>query len=62
LLNQLHLVLKPNGKLYFSTNATRFILDSSLHRLFDIQDITEATTDFDFKGKLKRLCFLMQKR
>ncbi|OGV27756.1 MAG: 23S rRNA (guanine(2445)-N(2))/(guanine(2069)-N(7))-methyltransferase [Legionellales bacterium RIFCSPHIGHO2_12_FULL_37_14] len=41
------------GILYFSTNLRRFLLDESLSREYQIQDITSATIDVDFKHDLK---------
>jgi len=59
LLNQCLRILKPDGKIIFSTNNRKF-------RLFDhhintnaIQDITRSTTGFDFEGKLDRQCYLL---
>jgi 23S rRNA (cytosine1962-C5)-methyltransferase len=53
--------LITGGKIYFSTNATKFEIDQYLAEIFSIRDITAQTTDFDFKGKLKRACFLLLK-
>lgn len=52
--------LTKGGVLYFSTNARRFSLDSS-SLLGDVADITQATTPFDFKGKLLRWCYKITK-
>jgi 23S rRNA (cytosine1962-C5)-methyltransferase len=60
LIQNLARVLKPNGKIYFSTNARKFILDARLPAYWDVKDITKATTDFDFQGKLLRYCYLLQ--
>lgn len=49
--------LKKGGILYFSTNYTKFILESAKIKSSSIIDITKATTPFDFIGKLKRVCF-----
>jgi len=49
--------LKKNGGLYFSTNSRKFILDKEKIRSGSINDITKATTPFDFEGKLFRLCY-----
>jgi 23S rRNA (cytosine1962-C5)-methyltransferase len=62
LIGQLGSNLVQGGQLYFSTNATRFALSNSLETDWQIKDITKQTTDFDFKGKLKRDCFLLCKR
>jgi 23S rRNA (cytosine1962-C5)-methyltransferase len=61
LLKDLYNNLKKDGIVYFSNNATKFVLDKSLESDWIIKDITNATTDFDFKGKLQRVCFKMQK-
>ncbi len=55
-------VLSPKGSLFFSTNFTRFSMDSSLHEIATIKDITRATTPFDFSGRTTRFCFLLQKK
>jgi 23S rRNA (cytosine1962-C5)-methyltransferase len=49
--------LSENGILYFSTNYSKFILDTQRIKASSIKDITKATTPFDFEGKLKRFCF-----
>ena len=59
LINDCLSKLTPNGVLYFSTNARRFIMDSSSIQGI-IKDITSATTPFDFKGKLLRWCYKIQ--
>lgn len=53
--------LTPGGQLYFSTNYTRFILDAANIPASRITDITKRTTPFDFEGKLKRWCYLIEK-
>ncbi len=62
LLHDLAPCLQQGGKIYFSTNATKFALDARLETHWNITDITAKTTDFDFKGKLRRACFLLEKR
>lgn len=57
LINDCLRALSPGGVLYFSTNYTRFVLDTGNIRTTDIKDMTKATTPFDFSGKLKRQCF-----
>jgi 23S rRNA (cytosine1962-C5)-methyltransferase len=49
--------LSQNGTIYFSTNYSKFILDGDKIKASSIQNITKATTPFDFEGKLKRFCF-----
>lgn len=53
--------LSPNGLLYFSTNFSRFIIDTDKINAASVKDITKATTPFDFEGKLKRFCFRVVK-
>ena len=53
--------LSPGGSLYFSNNYTRFKMDTDALSGCAIKDITRATTPFDFEGRLKRPCFLLQK-
>lgn len=60
LVKQCLRILKSNGSLYFSTNATKFVLDEEALMPARIKDITRATTPFDFEGKLKRLAWLIQ--
>lgn len=48
--------LRIGGVIFFSTNARKFQLDAD-HILGTIEDITAATTPFDFKGKLLRWCY-----
>jgi 23S rRNA (cytosine1962-C5)-methyltransferase len=59
LIDALWHCVKPNGKIYFSTNATKFLLDEQLKNDWQIKNITAQTTDFDFKDKLRRACFLL---
>lgn len=52
--------LDEGGILYFSTNARKFIMSKELIQ-GNIEEITEATTPFDFKGKLLRWCYKISK-
>jgi 23S rRNA (cytosine1962-C5)-methyltransferase len=61
LLNDVLYALAPGGLVYFSTNFTRFIMETDKINATEIKDITKATTAFDFEGKLKRWCYLMKK-
>lgn len=61
LINDCLKTLKKGGKLYFSTNYTKFGLHDKNIKATTIKDITKATTPFDFAGKLKRQCFLITK-
>jgi 23S rRNA (cytosine1962-C5)-methyltransferase len=61
LLLQLKSKCTRQAQIYFSTNARQFVLNENLSKNFtSIQNITEATTDFDFKKKLQRYCYLLQ--
>jgi 23S rRNA (cytosine1962-C5)-methyltransferase len=53
--------LKKQGLLYFSTNFTKFVMDEEKIKTSSIEDITKATTPFDFEGRLYRKCFLITK-
>jgi 23S rRNA (cytosine1962-C5)-methyltransferase len=57
LINDVLKAITPSGLLIFSTNYTKFEIDSSNILAGSIKDITKATTPFDFEGKLKRWCF-----
>ncbi len=61
LINQTLRAMKPGGILYFSNNATRFELNKESIQASVINDITKATTPFDFEGKLRRWCWRMIK-
>jgi 23S rRNA (cytosine1962-C5)-methyltransferase len=61
LLNNVLRATTENGIVYFSTNYTKFILETGKINASTIKDITKATTPFDFEGKLKRWCYKMIK-
>jgi len=61
LINDCLRILKPAGKIYFSTNYKKFVLDSASIRTSLIKDITKQTTSFDFEGKINRVCYLINK-
>ncbi|MGL5944880.1 MAG: class I SAM-dependent methyltransferase, partial [Sediminibacterium sp.] len=61
LINDVLYALTPGGKLFFSTNFTKFIMEKEKINSTQIRDITKATTPFDFEGKLKRWCFEIDK-
>jgi 23S rRNA (cytosine1962-C5)-methyltransferase len=61
LINQVMTAIKPGGRLYFSTNFSRFQMQSEALKECAVKDITRATTPFDFQGKLNRFCFLITK-
>ncbi len=45
--------------LYFSTNYRKFQLETEKIMAASVKDITNATTPFDFQGKLFRWCYKM---
>lgn len=53
--------LKAGGKIYFSTNYKKFILDNASIHSSTIKDITKQTTPFDFEGRINRVCYLIEK-
>ncbi|HEX6846094.1 MAG TPA: class I SAM-dependent methyltransferase [Chitinophagaceae bacterium] len=61
LINGCLRILKPGGKIYFSTNYKRFVLDKGAIVTSSIKDITKQTTPFDFERRLNRVCYLMTK-
>lgn len=61
LINDCLKALRKNGIVYFSTNYTKFEIDTENIHASNIKDITKATTPFDFEGKLKRWCYKISK-
>ena len=61
LINGCLRILKPGGKIYFSTNYKKFVLEISSIRSSLIKDITRPTTPFDFEGRINRVCYLVEK-
>ncbi len=61
LLNDTLAATSKEGLVYFSTNYSKFQMDTEQIKACDIKDITKATTPFDFEGKLKRACFKLVK-
>src|ERR1700722_7173042 len=59
LINKTLRAMRPGGVLYFSTNYRKFVLDKDKIAVASVKDITNATTPFDFQGKLLRCCFRM---
>ncbi len=57
LINDVLRAMKTGGILYFSTNFSKFILETDKIHSTQIKDITKATTPFDFEGRLKRWCY-----
>jgi 23S rRNA (cytosine1962-C5)-methyltransferase len=62
LISQVLTGMKPGGNLYFSTNFSRFQMQTEGFTNCRVNDITKATTPFDFSGKLNRYCFLITKK
>lgn len=61
LLKQLLKGCTEGGKIYFSNNYKDFQIDRDNIPTHLVQDITLATTPFDFQGRLHRKCFLLEK-
>ena len=61
LINDCLRVLTPGGKVYFSSNYKRFVLDTVSIQSSLIKDITKQTTPFDFEGRINRVCYLIEK-
>jgi 23S rRNA G2069 N7-methylase RlmK/C1962 C5-methylase RlmI len=61
LINDCLRALKPEGKIYFSTNYKRFVLETASIQSSLINDITKQTTPFDFEGRINRVCYLIEK-
>ncbi len=62
LINQVLHGYETGGILYFSTNFSRFQMQTGEPcQDCTVKDITRATTPFDFQGKLNRFCFLITK-
>ena len=57
LINKTLKAMTRGGVLYFSTNYRKFQLDTEKIMAASIKDITNATTPFDFQGKLFRYCY-----
>lgn len=61
LLNDTLAATSQNGIVFFSTNYSKFSMETDMIHAGDIKEITKATTPFDFEGKLKRACFRLVK-
>jgi 23S rRNA (cytosine1962-C5)-methyltransferase len=61
LINDCLRAVKPGGVLYFSTNYRNFSLRREKIKATSIEDITKASTPFDFQSKLSRYCNRMVK-
>lgn len=61
LINDCLRILKPGGKIYFSTNYRKFDLGVRSIKTMAIKNITRQTTPFDFEKRINRLCYLLEK-
>jgi 23S rRNA (guanine2069-N7)-methyltransferase len=61
MINQTLRIMRPGGVLYFSTNYRRFQMETEKIKASSLKDITNATTPFDFQGKLFRYCYRIVK-
>ncbi len=61
LINDCLRIVSPGGKIYFSTNYKKFILDTKSLCSSSIKDITKQTTPFDFEGRINRVCYVIEK-
>ena len=57
LINKTLRAMNPGGVLYFSTNYRKFQMETEKIMAASVKDITNATTPFDFQGKLFRWCY-----
>ena len=54
-------LLNPGGKVFFSTNYSKFKMNFEATEFVHVKDITNATRPFDFSRKMDRKCYLIQK-
>jgi len=57
LINKTLRAMTSGGVLYFSTNYRKFQIETQKIMAASVKDITNATTPFDFQGKLFRYCY-----
>ncbi len=57
LINDVLAATTAGGVIYFSTNFSKFVMETEMIKAVGIKDITKITTPFDFEGKLKRWCY-----
>ena len=57
MINQTLRIMRPGAILYFSTNYRKFQMETEKIKASSLKDITNATTPFDFQGKLFRYCY-----
>ena len=50
-------LLSDGGKLYFSNNFKKFVLDTDIKDKYQVKDITEKSLDPDFSGSKIHQCF-----
>ncbi|HET6723854.1 MAG TPA: class I SAM-dependent methyltransferase [Chitinophagaceae bacterium] len=61
LINNCLRLLISGGKIYFSSNYRKFVLDDKSITSSVTKDITRQTTPFDFQGRINRVCFVIEK-
>ena len=54
--------LSPGGKVYFSNNFKKFLLDPDIKEKYDVRNITEESLDPDFAGSKIHHCFVLKHR
>ena len=57
LINDVLAATSDGGVIYFSTNFSKFVMETEQIKATEIKDVTKTTTPFDFEGKLKRWCY-----
>lgn len=62
LLTDIYKIVAENGLVVFSNNAKHFELSHEVALKWEVKDITKQTTDFDFQGKLNRVCYKLNKK
>lgn len=55
-------VMRPNGTVFFSTNARRFHLDQDAFAGAEVVEITDKTVPFDFDGERPHRCWRANRR
>lgn len=61
IINKCMNALTDTGQLIFSTNYRGFKMDAGKINATSVKDITKQTTPFDFEGKLRRVCYFIEK-
>lgn len=62
LIEETMVFLKPGGTLWFSTNLSKFSLDSQLGKKAVVDDVTAETVPEDFRNKTIHRCFRITPR